>query len=79
MITIKYPDGKVETRTYVIASGDPPVGMARPIPDGATVEFMAGCVKVSKDDSDAGFIWPWEKVTEITLGPKMAETAVLRE
>jgi hypothetical protein len=79
MITVKYPDGRTETRSYVIASGDPPIGTARPIPDGATVEIMSACIKVSKGASDEGLIWPMSKITEISLGPKMAETAALRE
>jgi hypothetical protein len=79
MITVKYPDGRIETRSYAIISGDPPIGSARPIPDEATMIIMDGCIKVSKGTADEGLIWPMSKITEISLGPKMSETTVLRE
>lgn len=82
MITVKYPDGRVKQCEYVIASGDPPIGNARPLPDGATLNVLDGCVEViaGEDSSEQGsLIWPWDKITELRLGPLVQEKVTLME
>ena len=84
MITVKYPDGRTDHLSYVIASGDPPIGMGRPLPDGATLEIMSGCIRVeapkdSRDNDKGAIIWPWSKLSELTLGPAASGDVTLRE
>ena len=81
MITVKYPSGKVEQRAFALVSGESPIGSARPIPDGAIMEILDGCLTITagEGDNNTTIIWPWDKITELDLGPKISETALLRE
>lgn len=81
MITIRYPDGREEQRMYAIASGAPPIGIGRPLPENGVVELMPGCIKVTGEDGDEGtaLTWPWAKITELELGPVVEQETILRE
>ena len=82
VITVRYPDGRIEQRTFAIISGENPIGSARPIPDGATLEIMDGCITVTAAEGagEQGTIaWPWYKITELNLGPVVLEQVILRE
>jgi len=81
MITVKYPSGKVERRQFALVSGESPIGSARPIPDDAILELLDGCLMITagEGDNNTTIIWPWDKITELDLGPKASETALLRE
>ncbi len=81
MITVKYPNGKSERRTFALITGDNPIGSKRPIPDEAILELLDGCITITagKDNARTTIIWPWARVTEVDLGPKVAETVLLRE
>ena len=80
MITVKYPSGKVEQRQFALVSGESPIGSARPIPDGAIMEILDGCLTITagEGDDNTTIIWPWDKITELDLGPKASETVPLR-
>ena len=81
MITVKYPSGKVEQRAFAHISGESPIGSARPIPDGAIMEILDGCLTITagEDNNNLTIIWPWDKITELELGPRVSETVFLRE
>lgn len=81
MITVKYPDGRVEQRAFVRASGENPIGSDRPLPDGAVLEIMGGCVQVTEGEGEPARVWPWGKITELSLGPviESTEETILRE
>ncbi len=81
MITVRYPDGRTEKRTFALVSGENPIGSARPIPDNAVLELLDGCITITagKDDARTTIIWPWDRITEVDLGPKVSETVILRE
>ena len=81
MITVRYPDGRTESRTFALVSGDNPIGSARPIPDDATLEITDGCIMITagKEGERSTMIWPWDRITELDLGPIAAETTILRE
>ena len=80
MITVKYPSGKVERRAFALVSGESPIGSARPVADGAILELLDGCLTITagENDNNTTIIWPWDKITELDLGPKVSETAPLR-
>lgn len=81
MITIRYPSGRIEKREFAVISGQNPIGTARPIPDGATLELMDGWISVTagKGEERSVLIWARDKITELHLGPLSVETVVLRE
>jgi len=80
MIIVKYQSGKIERRAFAVVSGENPIGSARPILPGATLEVLDGGLSVTeggplKDTK----VWPWHKIVELKLGPQVEKVEEVEE
>ena len=80
MIVVKHSSGNVTYHSYAIISGGAPIGVGRPLPSDATLELSDSAVIITSGETRPVIIWPWDKITELELGPVVeADSTLLRE